>query len=87
MSSSDAGDSYRQTQLDAVQNALRMTFNRVSSLPPPQVVPYLSNMVQIGIELLRAGGAEDAYVRGFLTAALDSLQAPPTLAMKDLRVN
>lgn len=71
----------------ATQEALRMTFERVVSLPPPQVVPYLTGMLQIGVDLLRAGGREDAFVRSLLEDALSSLNAEPALAMKDLRVN
>lgn len=79
--------SYEEAMKAATQEALRMTFERAMSLPPPQVVPYLTNIVQLGVELLRAGGKEDAFVRGFLEGVLSSLDSPPTLTMKDVRVN
>ncbi|ENE1253426.1 hypothetical protein ABM187_003649 [Stenotrophomonas maltophilia] len=72
---------------DATKVALRTTFEQILQLPPPQVIPYLTQMTQIAVELLRAGGQQDAFVRGFLDAALKSLEQPPYMTMKDLRVN
>lgn len=76
-----------QAQADATGEALRVTLERIATLPPPQVIPYLSSVVQIGIELLRANGREDAYVKGFLEAALGRLSSAPTITLKDLRVH
>ncbi|WP_308518266.1 hypothetical protein [uncultured Stenotrophomonas sp.] len=84
--SNTTNDAHRaQAQLDATGEALRVTLERITALPPAQVIPYLSSVVQIGIELLRANGREDAYVKGFLEAALGSLDSPPTIMLKDLR--
>ncbi|MGH8040396.1 MAG: hypothetical protein ACRES5_27240 [Pseudomonas sp.] len=71
----------------AVDAALRITFQHVMQLHPPQVVPYLTNVVALGVELLRAGGSEDEFVRAFLSNALDGLDAPPAPSMKDFRRN
>ncbi|MGH8040301.1 MAG: hypothetical protein ACREPD_21505 [Stenotrophomonas sp.] len=71
----------------AADAALRITLEHVMQLSSPQVVPYLTNVVAIGVELLRAGGTEDAFVHAFLSSALDSLDAPPALSMKDFRRN
>lgn len=76
-----------QARDDAVGEALRITLEHITTLPPVQVIPYLSSIVQISIELLRADGREDAYVKGFLEAALGSLNSPPTITLKDLRVH
>lgn len=86
--SNTTNDAHRaQAQLDATGEALRVTLERITELPPAQVIPYLSSVVQIGIELLRANGREDAYVKGFLEAALGSLDSPPTIMLKDLRAH
>ncbi|MGH8037306.1 MAG: hypothetical protein ACREPD_06155 [Stenotrophomonas sp.] len=71
----------------AAQAALKMTFQHVLQLPSPQVIPYLTNVVLLGVELLRAGGTEDEFVRAFLGGAVDSLDAPPALSFKDSRTN
>lgn len=80
-------NSYEETMKAAIESAVKMTFERVIALPPEQVIPYLTNMVQIGVELLRAGGKEDAFVRELLAVATASLEAPPKFNMKDLRVH
>jgi hypothetical protein len=79
--------SYEQAMKAATESALQMTFERVMTLPPEQVIPYMTSMVQIGVELLRAGGKEDAFVREFLGAATASLDSPPKFTLKDLRVH
>lgn len=79
--------SYEQAVKAATESALKMTFERVLALPPEQVIPYVTSMVQIGVELLRAGGKEDAFVREFLGAATASLDSPPKFTLKDLRVH
>ena len=38
---------------EATKIAMRETFARISTLPPDQIIPYLTNVVQIGFELLR----------------------------------
>lgn len=79
--------SYEQAMKAATDSALQMTFERVLALPPEQVIPYVTSMVQIGVELLRSGGKEDAFVRELLGAATASLDSPPTFTLKDLRVH
>jgi len=79
--------SYEQAMKAATESALKMAFERVLALPPEQVIPYVTSMVQIGVELLRAGGKEDAFVREFLGAATASLDSPPKFTLKDLRVH
>lgn len=74
-----------QERQKATGEALRVTFERIKTLPPPQVIQYLTSVVLVGIELLRANGREDAYVREFLEGALGSLDAPPIFTLKDLR--
>ncbi|MBH1874321.1 hypothetical protein I5W30_08785 [Stenotrophomonas maltophilia] len=86
--SNTKNDAHRaQAESDAAGEALRVTIERLTTLPPAQVIPYLRSVVQIGIELLRANGREDAYVRGFLEGALGSLDNPPSIMLKDLRAH
>lgn len=79
--------SYEQAMKAATESAVQLTFERVMTLPPEQVIPYMTSVVQIGVELLRAGGKEDAFVREFLGAATASLDSPPNFTLKDLRVH
>lgn len=78
---------FEEAMKGATKEALQTTFERVAQLPPPQVIPYLTQMTLIAVELLRAGGQQDAFVREFLAEATRSLDNPPFLTMKDLRVN
>lgn len=72
---------------EATAIAMRETFMRITTLPPDQVIPYLTSVVQIGFELLRDGGKQDDFVRGLLQGANEQLQQPAFLTMKDMRVN
>ncbi len=86
--SNTMNDVEREQEKDrAAEEAVRVTFERITKLPPPQVIPYLTSVLLVGIELLRADGREDAYVRGYLEDALRSLDAPPILTLKDLRAH
>ncbi|HDS1580006.1 TPA: hypothetical protein QEL15_002088 [Stenotrophomonas maltophilia] len=86
--SNTRSDAHRaQAQSDATGEALRVTLERITTLPAAQVIPYLSSVVQIGIELLRANVREDAYVKGLLEAALSSLDNPPSIMLKELRTH
>ncbi|WP_164124221.1 hypothetical protein [Stenotrophomonas maltophilia] len=78
---------FEEAMKGATKDALQMTFEQVAQLPPPQVIPYLTQLTVIAVELLRAGGQRDAFVREFLAEATRSLESPPFLTMKDLRVN
>lgn len=72
---------------EATQVALKETFDRIKTLPPDQVIPYLTNVVQIGFELLRDGGRHDQFVLGLLDGARAQLKQPCFITMKDNRVN
>ncbi|MBA0448695.1 hypothetical protein [Stenotrophomonas maltophilia] len=78
---------FEEAMRGSTKEALQMTFERVAQLPPPQVFPYLTQMTLIAVELLRAGGQRDEFVREFLAEATRSLDNPPFLTMTDLRVN
>ncbi|HEL4101485.1 TPA: hypothetical protein UM352_000807 [Stenotrophomonas maltophilia] len=76
-----------QEKQKATGEALRVTLERIKTLPPSLVIQYLTSVVLVGIELLRANGREDEFVREFLEGALGSLDAPPILTLKDLRTH
>ncbi|URL59592.1 hypothetical protein IM816_05710 [Luteibacter flocculans] len=71
----------------ATAAAMRETFSQIAKLPPDQVIPYLTTVVQIGFELLRDGGKQDDFVRGLLMGATEQLEKPCFITMKDMRVN
>lgn len=64
MSNTETDAEREQERQKATGEALRVTFERIKTLPPPQVIQYLTSVVLVGIELLRANGREDAYVKG-----------------------
>lgn len=72
---------------EATAIAMRETFARITTLPPDQVIPYLTGIVQLGFELLRDGGKQDDFVRGLIQGATEQLKQPAFLTMKDMRVN
>jgi hypothetical protein len=72
---------------EATKIAMRETFARIGTLPPDQIIPYLTNVVQIGFELLRDGGKHDEFVAGLLEGAREQLKRPCFITMKDHRVN
>lgn len=72
---------------DVTRMAMKETFERIATLPPDQIIPYMTQMLQVTFELLRAGGDQDEFVRGLLDGAHQSLKQPCFLTMKDLRVN
>ncbi|EML7987532.1 hypothetical protein D7Y24_02285 [Stenotrophomonas maltophilia] len=86
--SNTVSDAEREQEREkATGEALRVTFERIKTLPPTQVIQYLTSVALVGIELLRANGREDAYVREFLEGALTALDAPPIFTLKDLRTH
>jgi len=86
--SNTVSDAEREQEREkATGEALRVTFERIKALPPTQVIQYLTSVALVGIELLRANGREDAYVREFLEGALAALDAPPIFTLKDLRTH
>ncbi|EKT4091236.1 TPA: hypothetical protein UMF67_000058 [Stenotrophomonas maltophilia] len=86
--SNTVSDAEREQEREkATGEALRVTFERIKTLPPTQVIQYLTSVTLVGIELLRANGREDAYVRQFLEGALGALDAPPIFTLKDLRTH
>ncbi|MGC1549864.1 MAG: hypothetical protein WA777_15185 [Rhodanobacter sp.] len=72
---------------EAAKIAMRETFMRITSLPPDQVIPYLTIVLQTAFELLRDGGKQDDFVHGLLDGAREQMKQPSFLTMKDLRVN
>ncbi len=72
---------------EATRIAMRETFARITTLPPDQVIPYLTSVLQIGFELLRDGGKQDDFVRGLIQGATEQLSQPCFITMKDMRVN
>ncbi|MDG9842401.1 MULTISPECIES: hypothetical protein [Stenotrophomonas] len=86
--SNTVSDAEREQEREkATGEALRVTFERIKTLPPTQVIQYLTSVALVGIELLRANGREDAYVRELLEGALAALDAPPIFTLKDLRTH
>ena len=86
--SNTVSDAEREQEREkATGEALRVTFERIKTLPPTQVIQYLTSVALVGIELLSANGREDAYVREFLEGALRALDAPPIFTLKDLRTH
>jgi hypothetical protein len=72
---------------EATKIAMHETFNRISTLQPDQIIPYLTTVVQIGFELLRDHVRQDDFVLGLLEGAREQLKQPCFITMKDLRVN
>lgn len=67
--------------------AMREVFMQITKLPPGEVIPYMVSVMQISLELLRAGGKEDKFVSELLDAAREGLKKPCWLTLKDMRVN
>jgi len=76
-----------QAMQEATAAAMRETFSQITKLPPDQVIPYLTSVVQLGFELLRDGGRQDEFVRGLIQGATEQLEQPAFITMKDMRVN
>ena len=84
---SDRKAAAEQIMSEATKVAMKETFDRIKTLPPDQIIPYLTTVVQIGFELLRAGGKQDQFVLGLIEGAREQLKQPCYITMKDNRVN
>jgi hypothetical protein len=61
--------------------AVRVTLTHIRALPPEQVLPYLTTIAQLSIDLLRDEGKYDEFVAEMLDAMRDSLKRAPLLTL------
>ncbi|MCP3048350.1 hypothetical protein K6X13_14805 [Xanthomonas euvesicatoria pv. allii] len=72
---------------ESTSAAVGAVIQHLQQMPPAHAFFYLNQLANISLQLLRAGGRQDAEVRCFLQAALRSLDGPPLLFMPEARVH
>lgn len=76
---------YEEAMSAGSGKAIGALLKQITSLPPAEVVPFLSGLVVYAVEFLRDEGRHDEYARGLLQAGLDTLAKPPRMSLVDKR--